>query len=34
LQSGHAGYFGTMVWILMIFELWLRNSPLADERIR
>jgi asparagine synthase (glutamine-hydrolysing) len=34
LQSGHAGYFGTMVWILMIFELWLRNSSLADERIR
>lgn len=29
LRSGHAGYFGTMVWILMILELWLRQSPLA-----
>lgn len=34
LRSGHSGYFGTMVWILMIFELWLQNSPLADERLR
>ena len=29
LRAGHAGYFGTMVWILMILELWLRQSPLA-----
>ncbi|HRO58339.1 MAG TPA: asparagine synthase C-terminal domain-containing protein [Burkholderiaceae bacterium] len=34
LQSGHAGYYGTMVWILMIFELWLRNSPLSDARLQ
>lgn len=33
LRTGHAGYFGTMVWILMIFELWLQSSPLADERL-
>jgi len=32
LRSGHAGYFGTMVWVMMIFELWLRESPLADLR--
>jgi asparagine synthase (glutamine-hydrolysing) len=30
LSSGHPGYYGTMVWILMILELWLRASPLAD----
>lgn len=34
LKSGHAGYYGTMVWILTVLELWLRASPLADERIR
>jgi asparagine synthase (glutamine-hydrolysing) len=34
LASGHAGYYGTMVWVLMILELWLRASPLADERVR
>lgn len=34
LRSGHSGYFGTMVWILLILELWLQNSPLADERLR
>ena len=34
LESGHAGYYGTMVWILMILELWLRDSPLAAERLR
>ncbi len=33
LASGHAGYFGTMVWILMILELWLRESPVADSRL-
>jgi asparagine synthase (glutamine-hydrolysing) len=33
LKSGHAGYYGTMVWILTVLELWLRASPLADERI-
>lgn len=33
LASGHAGYYGTMVWVLMIFELWLRDSPLADVRL-
>ncbi|MCC7058665.1 MAG: asparagine synthase C-terminal domain-containing protein, partial [Burkholderiaceae bacterium] len=33
LASGHAGYYGTMVWILMILELWLRASPLADVRL-
>jgi asparagine synthase (glutamine-hydrolysing) len=33
LASGHAGYYGTMVWVLMILELWLRASPLADVRL-
>jgi asparagine synthase (glutamine-hydrolysing) len=33
LRSGHAGYYGTMVWVLMIFELWVRASPLADQRV-
>jgi len=33
LESGHAGYYGTMVWVLMILELWLRASPLADSRL-
>jgi asparagine synthase (glutamine-hydrolysing) len=33
LSSGHPGYYGTMVWILMILELWLRGSPLADLRV-
>ena len=34
LQSGHAGYYGTMVWILMIFELWVQRSPLSDARLQ
>ncbi|MCD6671517.1 MAG: asparagine synthase C-terminal domain-containing protein [Burkholderiaceae bacterium] len=34
LKAGHAGYYGTMVWVLMILELWLRASPMADERVR
>lgn len=33
LRSGHAGYYGTMVWVLMVLELWLRASPLADARV-
>ncbi len=33
LASGHAGYYGTMVWVLMILELWLQASPLADARM-
>jgi asparagine synthase (glutamine-hydrolysing) len=31
--SGHAGYYGAMVWVLMVLELWLQASPLADERV-
>lgn len=30
LQLGHAGYYGTMVWVLMTLELWIR----AQERVR
>lgn len=30
VAQGHASYFGTMVWVLMILELWLRDSPFAD----
>jgi asparagine synthase (glutamine-hydrolysing) len=30
LRSGHAGYFGTMFWVLMILELWLRAHPGCD----
>ena len=33
LASGHAGYYGTMVWVLTMLELWLRASPLADVRV-
>jgi asparagine synthase (glutamine-hydrolysing) len=33
LESGHAGYYGTMVWVLTMLELWLRASPLADARV-
>jgi len=33
LASGHAGYYGTMVWVLMILELWLRASPLVGLRL-
>jgi asparagine synthase (glutamine-hydrolysing) len=25
MASGHAGYYGTMVWILAVLELWLRE---------
>lgn len=32
--SGHAGYYGAMVWVLMVLELWLQASPLADARVR
>lgn len=30
IAGGHAGYYGTMVWVLMMLELWLRQSPFAD----
>ena len=33
LESGHAGYFGTMIWVLTMLELWLRSSPLASARV-
>ena len=33
LASGHSGYYGTMVWILTVLELWLRASPIADARV-
>ena len=33
VETGHAGYYGTMVWVLMVLELWLRASPLADVRL-
>jgi asparagine synthase (glutamine-hydrolysing) len=33
LESGHAGYYGTMIWVLTMLELWLRASPLADARV-
>ena len=25
VRSGHAGYYGTMVWVLMMLELWLSH---------
>ncbi len=31
MASGHAGYYGTMVWILAVLELWLREH-LPDAR--
>jgi asparagine synthase (glutamine-hydrolysing) len=33
LRTGNAGYYGTMVWVLMMLELWLRESPAADMRL-
>lgn len=32
LQSGHASYYGTIIWVLMMLELWLQQSPFADVR--
>ena len=32
MGQGHAGYYGTMVWILMALELWLRESVFADVK--
>lgn len=26
IRGGHAGYYGTMVWVLMMLELWLQAS--------
>jgi asparagine synthase (glutamine-hydrolysing) len=26
VRSGHAGFYGTMVWVLMMLELWLEAS--------
>lgn len=31
MASGHAGYYGTMVWVLAVLELWLREH-LPDAR--
>jgi asparagine synthase (glutamine-hydrolysing) len=33
LAAGHTGYYGTMVWVLTMLELWLRRSPAADFRL-
>lgn len=30
LSEGHAGYYGTIVWVLMMLELWLQNSPFEE----
>jgi asparagine synthase (glutamine-hydrolysing) len=30
-REGHASYYGELVWILMVFELWLREH-LPDAR--
>ena len=29
VRGGHAGYYGTMIWVLMMLELWLRNGQQA-----
>ena len=31
-RAGHAGYYGTMVWVLMMLELWLTHHPQAVKR--
>lgn len=31
-RAGHAGYYGTMVWVLMMLELWLTHHPQAAKR--
>lgn len=33
LRSGHAGYFGTMIWVLMMLELWFESHPTVDARM-
>ena len=30
MRSGHAGYYGTMIWVLMVLELWMRTHDGAD----
>ena len=32
LETGHASYYGTIIWVLMMLELWLRGSAFADAR--
>ena len=31
-RAGHAGYYGTMVWMLMMLELWLTHHPQASKQ--
>lgn len=31
-RVGHASYYGTMVWVLMMLELWLTHHPQAPKR--
>lgn len=31
-RSGHAGYYGELVWILMMLELWLEHHADAQQR--
>jgi asparagine synthase (glutamine-hydrolysing) len=31
VRSGHAGYYGTMVWVLMMLELWLSHHQPAKR---
>ncbi len=33
LRGGHAGYFGTMIWVLMMLELWIESHPTVDARV-
>ena len=33
IRSTDAGYYGTFVWVLMMLELWLRESDFADWRL-
>lgn len=33
MAGGHAGYYGTMIWILMMLEFWFRQSPFADYHL-
>jgi asparagine synthase (glutamine-hydrolysing) len=30
-RSGHAAYYGELIWILTVFELWTKNHPRTDD---
>ena len=33
MRSGHAGYYGTIIWVLMTLELWMRAQSPARQAV-